>query len=477
MKNKLFSNTILYTVGEVVPRIISFLMMPIFTRFLSPADYGILSYTNSVISFIYIFCTLSLNSYVLRFYFECKDENEQQKMIGNIFCFIALVNIFVLVLLNLFGPKIIDITNISVPWKPYFRLAVFNNFLESFSIIPMVYYRVKQNAKTFVCISLTRCVLQYVITFVMLAVCGLGLMSQYYGRIVVLLPFAIIYFSIILKYGKINLDLKQIKSALKFSLPLLPGAISYLALTSIDRIILERYVSLEIIGIYNIAYTIAMAMNMIIQSFYKAIEPNVFQKYSDDSNQTSFLFYMTKMNNIYNFALYVGALALAVFSEEALMIVASEKFYKAASYVPFVLVGVIFSGRNLLMGCVLTAEKRSVISGISTMLGAMISLVLNLLLIPKVGVIAAPIALSISYLFMNIFLKIVTRIKFFNNWQDLVAMLLFCFSSLISFVNFSFNRITVVVIKFIFYIIVVVIYSMVYRIHKNIKSVLQKRRK
>lgn len=474
MKNKLFSNTILYTVGEVVPRIISFLMMPIFTRFLSPADYGILSYTNSVISFIYIFCTLSLNSYVLRFYFECKDENEQQKMIGNIFCFIALVNIFVLVLLNLFGPKIIDITNISVPWKPYFRLAVFNNFLESFSIIPMVYYRVKQNAKTFVCISLTRCVLQYVITFVMLAVCGFGLMSQYYGRIVVLLPFAIIYFSIILKHGKINLDLKQIKSALKFSLPLLPGAISYLALTSIDRIILERYVSLEIIGIYNIAYTIAMAMNMIIQSFYKAIEPNVFQKYSDDSNQTSFLFYMTKMNNIYNFALYVGALALAVFSEEALMIVASEKFYKAASYVPFVLVGVIFSGRNLLMGCVLTAEKRSVISGISTMLGAMISLVLNLLLIPKVGVIAAPIALSISYLFMNIFLKIVTRIKFFNNWQDLVAMLLFCFSSLISFVNFSFNRITVVVIKIIFYIIVVVIYSMVYRIHKNIKSVLQK---
>lgn len=474
VKNKLFSNTILYTVGEVVPRIISFLMMPIFTRFLSPADYGILSYTNSVISFIYIFCTLSLNSYVLRFYFECKDENEQQKMIGNIFCFIALVNIFVLVLLNLFGPKIIDITNISVPWKPYFRLAVFNNFLESFSIIPMVYYRVKQNAKTFVCISLTRCVLQYVITFVMLAVCGLGLMSQYYGRLVVLLPFAIIYFSIILKYGKINLDLKQIKSALKFSLPLLPGAISYLALTSIDRIILERYVSLEIIGIYNIAYTIAMAMNMIIQSFYKAIEPNIFQKYSDDSNQTSFLFYMTKMNNIYNFALYVGALALAVFSEEALMIVTSEKFYKAASYVPFVLVGVIFSGRNLLMGCVLTAEKRSVISGISTMLGAMISLVINLLLIPKVGVIAAPIALSISYLFMNIFLKIVTRIKFFNNWQDLVAMLLFCFSSLISFVNFSFNRITVVVIKIIFYIIVVVIYGMVYRIHKNIKSVLQK---
>lgn len=475
MRNKLFSNTILYTIGEVVPRIISFLMMPIFTRFLTPADYGILSYTNSVISFIYIFSTLSLNSYVLRFYFDCKDEIEQRKMLGNIFCFIALVNIFVLVLLNVSGPQIIDVTNISVPWKPYFRLAVFNNFLESFSIIPMVYYRVKQNSKMFVGISLTRCVLQYVITFVMLAVCGFGIMSQYYGRLVVLLPFAMIYISIIIKHGTIILDLKQIKSALKFSLPLLPGAISYLALTSVDRIILERYVSLEIIGIYNIAYTIAMAMNMVIQSFYKAIEPNIFQKYSSDSNQTTFLPYMKKINNIYNFALYICALALVVFSEEALMIVASEKFYTAALYVPFVLVGVIFSGRNLLMGCILTAEKRSVINGTSTMIGAIISLALNLVLIPKLGVIAAPITLSISYLIMNIFLKSVTRIKFFNNWQDLIAMLLFCLSSLISFIDFSINRISVVVIKIIFYIIVVVVYCVVYGIHRNIQTVIQKR--
>ena len=50
MNKKLFSNTILYTIGEVVPRIIAFLMMPIFTRYLAPSDYGILSYTNSVIN-------------------------------------------------------------------------------------------------------------------------------------------------------------------------------------------------------------------------------------------------------------------------------------------------------------------------------------------------------------------------------------------------------------------------------------------
>ena len=137
-------------------------------------------------------------------------------------------------------------------------------------------------------------------------------------------------------------------------------------LTSLDRIILERYVTLDVIGIYNVAYTIAFAMNMVIQSFYRAFEPNIFQKYTDCGNGVEFVSYMRRMNNIYNFALYALALLLSLFAKEALVIVTSEKYYSAAVYVPPVLVGVIFAGRKLIMDCALAAEKRSVISGIAS---------------------------------------------------------------------------------------------------------------
>ena len=289
MNKKLFSNTILYTIGEVIPRIIAFLMMPIFTRYLEPTDYGILSYTNSVIVFIYAFCTLSLNTYVLRFYFDCKTEEEKKRLLGNIFIFIALVNTIVLVLLNFTMPLIIEKTHIAVPWKPYFRLAIFNNFLESFSVIPMIYFRVRKNAKAFVGISVGRCVAQYIATFILLVPLRMGLMAQYYGRILTLLPFFFLYVLIICFKGKINFNWNQIKAGLKYSLPLLPGTISYLALTSFDRIILERYVTLEIIGIYNIAYTIAFALNMVIQSFYKALEPDIFHRYKEDTVEEVFV--------------------------------------------------------------------------------------------------------------------------------------------------------------------------------------------
>lgn len=474
MNKKLFSNTILYTIGEVVPRIIAFLMMPIFTRYLTPSDYGILSYTNSVIAFIYTLCTLALNTYVLRFYFECKSEEDQKKLIGNVFIFIALINLCVLLILNIIGPLIIEKAHISVPWKPYFRLAILNNFLESFSIIPMVYYRVKQNAKCFVGISLGRCVSQYILTFIMISSLNLGLMSQYYGRLFTLMPFFVLYLIIMIKHSKICLDWKQIGEGLKFSLPLLPGAISYLALTSFDRIILERYVSLEIIGIYNIAYTIAYAMNMVIQSFYKALEPDIFQKYNSETVTEVFTPYLRKMNNIYNFALFALALALSLFAKEALIIVASKSYYSAAFYVPFVLVGVIFSGRNLLMNCALTAEKRSVISGIGTMIGAAISIVTNLILIPRFGVIAAPVALSVSYFAMNIYLKICTKIKFFNNWQDIVAMLIFVVCSIIPLLNLHFNESALVGIKLLVYIIAVLLLSANFHIFAFVKEIRKK---
>lgn len=470
MNKKLFSNTILYTLGEVVPRILSFLMMPIFTRYLLPSDYGILSYTNSVIAFIYAFCTLSLNTYVLRFYFDCKTEDEKQRLIGNIFLFIAMVNLVVLLFLNLTGEAIVKKANITISWKPYLCFAIINNFLESFSIIPMVYYRVKQNAKAFVTISLGRCVLQYLFTFIMLVPMGMGLISQYYGRIFTLLPFFFIYVIIIVKNGKINLNGTQIKAGLKYSLPLLPGTMSYLVLTSLDRIILERYVTLEIIGIYNIAYTIAFALNMVIQSFYRAFEPNIFQKYTDYGNGEVFVSYMHRVNNIYNFLLYALAIALSLFAKEALMIIASEKYYAAAFYVPPVLVGVIFSGRKLLMDCALAAEKRSVISGIGTMIGAGVSLVTNIILIPRIGVIAAPIALAVSYMVMNLYVKIFTKIRFFKNMQDLLGMLIFLSISALPMLNLSMNEFAIIGIKIALYVLSMALLFLVFNIKDFISA-------
>ena len=88
MSQKLVKSTIYYSIGEIIPRIISFLLLPILTKYLTPDEYGIVSYTNSVMMFVFVIATLSLNTFVLRHYYGSKDEYSRKELIGSTFLFI-----------------------------------------------------------------------------------------------------------------------------------------------------------------------------------------------------------------------------------------------------------------------------------------------------------------------------------------------------------------------------------------------------
>ena len=78
-------------------------------------------------------------------------------------------------------------------------LRIINNFLEGFSIIPLVFYRVRQNAKLFVFLSISRVLIQAILTYIFIVIYDWGLIGNYYGRLFSLIPFTLIYIVIILK--------------------------------------------------------------------------------------------------------------------------------------------------------------------------------------------------------------------------------------------------------------------------------------
>lgn len=402
LKNKLLKETAIYAIGEIIPKLIGFFLLPIYTNYLSPADYGILSYTNSIVMFLFVLGALSMNTFVLRFYYEQKTEAEKKRIIGNVFVFIGLVNLTIFVTSFILAPGLISEYNIQVPWKPYFQLALINNLLEGFSIIPLVLFRVKQRAKLFVTLSVSRIVLQFALTFLFIVNLKMGLIGHYYGRLISLCIFFIIYWFIIYKEATLNINISQIKKALKFSLPLLPGAIAYLALSISDRIILERHVAISEIGIYNIAYILAFALSMVVQSGYRAIEPEFFKRYGSEN----YFEFVRKIQSIFLFVVYSMAMILTLFSQEVFKVLASTDYYKGYLLVPVIIIGAIMTGQNVIFSTVLTADKKTKIVGFSSFIGAIISVAFNLLLVPIWGVYAAAISAAIAYTAMNIFLFI-----------------------------------------------------------------------
>ncbi|MFT4093289.1 MAG: oligosaccharide flippase family protein [Niabella sp.] len=395
--SKLLKNTILYSVGEIVPRILSFILLPVYTRYLSPKDYGILSYTNSFVMFLFVVCCLSLNSYLLRHYFDLDKETERKKLIGNVFLFITTINVGILLLSFLIFPPVLSYYNIQVSWKPYFMLAIINNFLEVFTVIPMAVFRIKQQAKNFITLSLSRVLLQAALICYFVVVQRTGVAGYYYGQLIIAGIFLPVYCFIILKNGTINWNFRQIKDGLAFSLPLLPATLSYLIMTLSDRILLERNISLSRIGIYNVAVTLSYALNIIIQSGYKAIEPEIFRQYKTPF----FPKFINHTKSIYFAAIYICAMGLSLFSKDFFYYFTSPPFHEGYKLVPYILCGVIMSGENVIYSGILSAEKNTKAIGWATACGGFLSIVLNIIFIPKIGVWSAAFAHAFAFFLMN----------------------------------------------------------------------------
>ncbi|WP_461789344.1 oligosaccharide flippase family protein [Pedobacter sp.] len=405
-KSILLKNTIIYSIGEIFPKLVSFLLLPIFTSYLSEADYGIISYTNSVMFFLFVFSALALNTYLLREFFECKTEAEQKRLIGSVFFTILAINVIILILGYLFGPTIIKYTHLQIPFYPFFSLLLLNNFCEALSIVPLVVYRVHENALAYVIISILRAILIFAFTYAFIIHLDLGILGNFYGRLFVNAFFVLIYLYIIFKNSIINIDFTAIRKSLVFSLPLIPGAIGYLLMNMSDRIILERYVSLSDIGIYSVAYTLAYSLTIVIQSGYRSFEPEIYRRYdSPDFNE-----FVENIHKVYMFVVYFLALMLVIFAKDVLQVMTKGNFIQGYILIPLIVIGVIATAQNAILISIVISEKNTKLSGLSTVIGGFISIGFNLLFIPQYGTSAAALASSIAYISMNVI--VLSKMKF-----------------------------------------------------------------
>ena len=444
-ETKLLKNTIYYSIGEILPRVISFLLLPIYTRYLTPADYGIISYTSTIIIFLYVLGAFALNSYVLRFYFIHTEEQERRSIIGTAQLAILGLNTIILGLAFVLMPFVIERYQIQVPWNPYFRYAFIINFLDCLSIIPMVIYRVRQEAIKFVILGFTRTLLTVLLTIYFVVFLKRGVIGTFEANLYVFIPYSIIYVLILQRYGRWQINWNYLKEALVFCAPLIPGAICYQLLSVSDRVILERNVGIGSLGIYNIACQMALVLNIVIQSGYKAIEPELFRRFGNDG----FYSFIRKIQSIFFLAIYVGALGLCLFSQEGFYIMTSGAFHKGYFLVPALMVGVVMTGQNVIYSGILQGERRTKVIGTATIIGAFVSITVNIIFIPYYGTYAAAFASAVSYIVMNTVLYVSMTYPGKSMWRE--SLLVFAIPVVTYFVFWLFKEINIfsIIIKLI----------------------------
>lgn len=462
--SNLVKNTTIYAIGDIAPRLLGFISFPILTQFLTPAEYGIVNYVNTVNTFLTIVGFLCLNTYYLVYYNRLDSEEARKKLLGNLFIFITGINILGTVLLFIVGPKLLGIVDSNVAFYPYIAMGLVTNLFNVFSVLPLALFRILERPWPVTCINVSKGLLGFVLTILFVVKFHYKADGILFVNMVVSIFYGCIFIWLLWKNMIININWKQIKEALLFSLPLVPGSLSYFAVSMSDRVLIDKYLTLNDLGIYSTAATIALLLNIVSNGAYKAFEPYFFKIYGTSNFITDF----KKVHDVYFFVLICGALGLSLFSKEFFQIFAGPKFHQAYYYVPLILIGVIFSSMNLLYATIITARGKTKVNSVISIIGGVISIGLNIWLLPKIGIVGACVSSAVAMGTMLI-LSIYNAMINISHIKSLIALL--ATSIIIYYFVYvvEYLLMVAILIKSIVYILIVAIFIYGYNFYRQNK--------
>lgn len=391
---KLLKNTGIYALGEIIPKLFTFLIFPIYTRHIEPSQYGIIDYINTIDTFISVFCILSLNTYFLYAYYKEDTETGKKRLFGSLSVFSLAFTIFISVLLHVIGPAAFKSWGSDVPFYPYISLGIVSNIFNIVTLLPICLYRVKENPLPITIITICKSAFVLIGTTLAVTYFNGAAYEVLFVRVVIGALFAFIYIYLAKDDILLCLDKRIIVKALRFSLPLVPGAVAYYVFNLFDRILIEKYLTLGDLAIFSTASSLAMMLNIVSNGAYRSFEPYFFQTFGSDSFNNNFC----KVRDTLLTVVVIFAFAIGIFSKEFFEIFTSPLYYVAYNYVPIILIGAIIYSISLMYETILIAKGMTIKCTLITFIGAFTSILLNVIFLKRYGIYSASLVLSFSFL-------------------------------------------------------------------------------
>lgn len=386
----------IYAIGNFLNRIVVFLLLPVYTRFLTTTDYGIKNLVGLSIDIIGVLLAGIIASGVLRFYYEYKDIKERNEVISSAVIAIGCIGLFAIALLS-FSTKTLAFYIIDDAELYYFfDIALISMWFQSLNNVGYDYLRINQLSLKFIKISFLKLIINfflniYFVCFVKIGVLGI-LISTLITSIII---FALLMVPLLINIG-LHFSKDKIVKMAKFSYPLIISQIGAFVVHLSDRFFIKAMLSVSDVGLYSLGYRFGtLPGDFISDPFNRTWQPRRFELYKKEGSERIF----GKIFTYYLFLIFFVGLIISVLTKDVLMIIADSAFWSAYKVVPIiVLANIIYNfSAHVNMG-LLIKNKTKYFAYINFSNGFFI-LLLNFLLIPRYGVFGAAYATLIAFIY------------------------------------------------------------------------------
>jgi O-antigen/teichoic acid export membrane protein len=395
--SKLSKDAGLYISGHFFQKAVSFLFLPLWARFLTPQDYGITGTMAAYGGVLLALLMLGLNGSVVRHYYRYLNDTEKQKQyMSSVLVFLVVIPGAVILILNLWGPGLWQrYTSNIIPFDPYVRLMLWTTYAALLFQIVLDIYRAQQKSRTYVSLQSGKFVLGIALTFIWVVALRTGAYGVMISQLLSGVAAAVIVLYLLAKDGlTFSIKWRFIRSALAFGIPLVPHAMAHWALTASDRVILEQFVTLNEIGLYNFGYTLGLVALVLVTGINQAWAPYYYRLMQTDPDPESEI-----VKTVSLYIAIVGGTCLAgiLFAKEIIHLLLPQEYFGADIYVGPIIISALFIGYYQFANKPLFHFNKTKIMPLLTAMAALLNIALNLYFIPAFGAIAAAWTTAVSY--------------------------------------------------------------------------------
>jgi O-antigen/teichoic acid export membrane protein len=397
----LSKNMAIYGLGDVAVSIVNFLLLGIFVKYLSAADYGVLGLLGSVEVVAKIVFRFGLDGSFMRLFYEADDERSRQRLASTIFFFLLGLNGIVVVALLAAAPWIAGALLGGPTHTAALRLVLLNTFAMGFTFLPFHVLRIERRAVTFSLLTLARSVSTIVLRLVLVIGFGMQVLGIVLADLIVTMALMAVLIRWFAPLIRLTFSREVARDALAFGLPRVPHATAQQVMAVGDKPILKLFVTFQDIGIYSMAVSFGLTQKLFLSAFESAWAPFYYAAIREPDAPR--VFRVVTTYGVAVLALLTAGLSavgmdLAKGMTRGFFLAPDDPRWSAfATVITWTAIGVLLQGIYLLTSIGLNITKRTQYYPVATIAAAATNVGLNFMLIPRYGIVGAAWANGASY--------------------------------------------------------------------------------
>lgn len=356
---KTLKNTSIYIFTGVLQKALSFFLLPLYTIYLIPDDYGLVTLISTFMGFVALLITLALNGAISRYYFVYKnDEKKLKEYLGTIIFGVIFNCILWFILIVGFKNIITSVFLKNIEFFPYIFIALLSTITSPIYSIYQSILQIKQNAKGYSANSLIYFCFAVGLNLLFIVGFKLGATGLLLANAIPNILFSIVAIITLVKKKHIAVAFKwpYMAESLRYSIPLIPHILSGTIADYISKSFLYLKSNLANVGLYSVAFQFGTILDIIQSSISNALYPLVYDTLDNHRDEEQKLIKTTTL--IFKGMCFLS-LGLALTSKEVVFLMTSNRsFHTAWKAIPIIALGSLFFSLYATYGTLLTYNKK-----------------------------------------------------------------------------------------------------------------------